>query len=171
MAIEIQKSPEGMVDAGIFNLPPNFDQKQFAAEWVEKGQVAMKQQRQPLPQTGMSADGWQIWKNESKDKPTETHASGSKVFVLMCRPRVIQDQVNALYGNVSKKLLNSEVAGKTNAAVAATPPGPGRPAGGMQMQDQGMISEDNAVGRSRAEVEESTLQLNPETNVTAAQST
>ena len=171
MAIEIQSVPMGTVDAGIFNLPPEFDTKQFAAEWVEKGQVAMKQQRQNLPQTGMSADGWQVWKKDSKDKPTTTHGSGNKEFVLMCRPRIIQDQVNALYGNVSKKLLNSEVAGKTNMAASATPPAQGRPAGGVQMQDPGMVSEDSALGRNKAEIEESTFPLNDANHVTAAQST
>lgn len=161
MAIEIVSGPAAQADAGIFNLPPTFDTKVYAAEWVEEGQVAQKQMRQVLPQTGMSADGWEVWKLNPKDKRTETHGSGKKVFVLMCRPRSIQNQVNALYGNVSKKLLNSEVAGQSKVAVSATPPGQGAPAGGMQAQDPGMISEDRVLGRSRNEIEESTQLLNP----------
>lgn len=170
MGLELLSSPEGQVDAGIFNLPPDFDQNKYAAEWVEEGQVGMKQQRQTLAQTGLSADGWQIWRKETKDKPTTTHGSGNKKFILMCRPKEIQRQVNAAFGNVSKRLLNSEVAGKTNAAVSATPPNSHAPAGGMQMQDPGMISEDAALGRSKTEVAESTFPLNPET-ITAAQTT
>jgi hypothetical protein len=122
MAIEPLAMPEQGADAGIFNLPPDFNAKRHAAEWVEETNVGLKQQRQPLPQVGATADGWEIWKDE-KGKPLKVKAGGNRTFVLMCRSRQVQDQVNALYGNVSKKLINREVKGETAAGNAPQDPG------------------------------------------------
>jgi hypothetical protein len=126
MAIEILQQPLGAgADAGMFNLPPKFDQTKLAAEWVEEGQVQMKRQRQALPQTGMSADGWEIWKAAPGDGPTIVHTSGSRKFVLMCRDKAIQEQVNALYGNVSKKILEREIKGETVTGATGAVQDPG----------------------------------------------
>jgi hypothetical protein len=147
MPIEMLSMPEASVDAGLFNLPPTFDSKKFAAEWVEESSIEMKKLRQPLPQVGATADGWEIWKGE-KGKPHTVKTGGNKTFVLMCRPRVIQDQVNALYGNVSKKFINREIKGETVA--------------GASKQDPGILTEDrlrqNEGGASLAD--ESTMPLN-----------
>lgn len=114
MSIQILKSPiAGHSDAGLFNLPPTFDTTKFAAEWVEEGQVAFKRQRQVIPQANATADGWEVWRLKQKDAPTVVCASGNKKFTLMCRSRKVQDQVNALCGNVSKKFIQNEVKGKT----------------------------------------------------------
>src|SRR4051812_37101349 len=115
MALEVLQTPQGQSDAGLFNLPPAFDSKTLAAEWVPEDQVQFKRQRQNLPQTGMTADGWEIWRSEESKKPTVVKAGGNKTFVLMCRPREIQAQVNALFGNVSKQLISREIRGETAA--------------------------------------------------------
>lgn len=121
MALEVLKTASGSTDAGMFTLPPNFDTKRYAAEWVEESQVPMKSQRQILQGAGLTADGWSIWRAESKSKATEVFGSGKKKFVLMCRPRQIQQQVNAVYGNISKQHINNEVSGATAAGQAPDP--------------------------------------------------
>jgi hypothetical protein len=129
MGIEILKTPTGGgPDAGMFNLPPKFDQTKLAAEWVESSQVEMKRQRQVLQQAGVTADGWEVWKADPKDEPTVVHASGNKKFVLMCRDIEVQRQVNAIFGNVSKKILAREIKGETIA--------------GEGLQDAGMLNEE-----------------------------
>jgi hypothetical protein len=164
MALELLKTPQGGSDAGMFNLPPTFDTQRYAAEWVLEDQVAFKQQRQTLPQTGYSADGWQVWKAETKDKPTVVAGSGNKKFVLMCRPLGVQKQVNALYGNVSKQLISREVRGETAAGEAVT--------------DSGILTNDrlkSAIPGENSGDGELTLNEIPvlasDTDVTAAQST
>lgn len=152
MAIEMLKGPQQSADAGIFNLPPSFDTKQWAAEWVESSQVAMKEQRQVLQQVGATADGWTIWRNEANSEPTVVSGSGNKKFFLMCRPRAIQDEVNALYGDVTKKLLNKTVQGQLIGTEA-----------GVTSQEQGMVSEDRISGGKMSEqVRESLMPLNRE---------
>jgi hypothetical protein len=129
MAIEVLKTPVGGgPDAGLFNLPPEFDRKKYAAEWVESGQVEMKRQRQVLQQAGVTADGWEVWKANPEAEPTIVHASGNKKFVLMCRDINVQRQVNAIFGNVSKSILAREIKGETVA--------------GEGLQDPGMLNED-----------------------------
>ena len=148
MAIEVLNVEQAQSDAGLFNLPPAFDTKRYAAEWVEEGSVEMKRQRQVLLQVGATADGWEVWKESNNSKPTKVKISGGRSFTLMCRPRVIQDQVNALYGNVSKKFINREVKGET---VAGNAP-----------QDPGILTEERLKStRTEGAMEDSTLPLNP----------
>lgn len=124
MGLELIKGPVGsQTDAGIFNLPIGFDLRQHAAQWVAKDDVANKQQRQPVVGTQYSAEGWEIWRKDTKDKPTEVSVSGNKVFVLMCRSRTTQDAVNAEYGNVSKRSINQEIQGQTIQGKEIVDPG------------------------------------------------
>lgn len=151
MAIEAIKVPEGAVNAGMFNLPPAFDTKKFAASWVDEGQVEQKQQRETLVGTQLSADGWKVWKKDAKDDATKVHGSNKKIYILMCRPRKIQDQVNAIYGDVSKKAFNREVAGET--------------AAGEALQDSGILTEQRlkrVVAGEASLAEDSQLPLNEE---------
>jgi hypothetical protein len=147
MAIEMLTVAQGQSDAGLFNLPPAFDTKRYAAEWAEEGSVEMKKQRQVLPQVGATADGWEVWKDGANGKPVKVKISGGRSFTLMCRPRVIQDQVNALFGNVSKKFINREVTGET---VAGNAP-----------QDPGILTEERLrENRSEPGMDDSTMPLN-----------
>lgn len=103
MGLQFTEMPQTEPDAGLFNLPVEFDRAKFAASWVKKGpDVQREAQRQPvLGAPGITADGWQVWK-DSKGKMATVATSKSGEFILMFRPREVQDQVNALYGNVSK---------------------------------------------------------------------
>lgn len=123
MSLEAIATPNAGTDAGIFNLPPGFDTKRYAAEWVESGQVDFKKQRQVLPQTGFTADGWELYKVEGAKNPFTVSGGNGKKYVLMVRPRVVQDQVNALFGNVSKDQINRERKGETVAGAAPQDPG------------------------------------------------
>src|SRR6187455_1502073 len=95
--------------AGMFTLPPNFDQKLHAAKWVEEAAVPWAKQREPIVGTNLSADGWEVWKASSEEgakaKPTIVSDGKGRKYTLMFRSKAVQDQVNALYGNVSKGLI------------------------------------------------------------------
>lgn len=161
MGLEVISGPQGsqVVDAGLFQLPPAFDTKLFAAEWVEEGQVQYKRHRQTLPQTGYSADGWEVWKAEPRDKPTIVTNGSNKKFVLMCRPRELQDKINALFGNVSKRAINREVKGETVA--------------GESQQDPGILTEAELKRRTGGGTlaDESVLKLNEVEEPTATATT
>lgn len=160
MALEVVKTPDAGVDAGIFNLPPGFDTRRHAAEWVEEGLVDFKKQRQTLPQTGMTADGWEPYREEGKKGNTTVIAGNKKKYVLMVRPRVIQDQVNALFGNVSKAQIRRERKGDT---VAGAP-----------LQDPGMLTEQRltqATGEGSQVGEDADFSPNPVDKIGAEVST
>lgn len=127
MGIEILKQPGFAPDAGIFNLPPNFDIKKWAAEWVGEGMVPFKMQRQSLPGANATADGWVPYKDETegknKGKFVKTTNGAGKVFVLMVRPKQLQQDINALLGNVSKKHITRELRGETVGGELAQDPG------------------------------------------------
>jgi hypothetical protein len=151
MAIRMLKRADALEDAGLFNLPPAFDKTRYAAQWVPEGSVDMMKLRQPLTGIGATADGWEVWKSEgAKGQPVKITTSGKQNFVLMCRSRKIQDQVNALYGNVSKRVLNREIQGET--------------VEGGVVQDPGILTEQQlkSQGGGGSLAEESLLPLNEE---------
>lgn len=160
MALEAIAGPQGTPDAGLFNLPPDFDSKKYAAEWVEESQVPFKRQRQSLPQTGFTADGWEPYKTEGAKTAYSVVGGNKKRYVLMVRPRAIQDQVNALFGNVSKKQIRREQKGET--VAGATP------------QDPGMLTEQrlkSATGEGSMMGEDGDTELNRVEEVSAVVST
>lgn len=153
MALEPIKNIETQADAGMFNLPAGFDTEVYAAEWAEEKSVPFKAQRQVLPQTGMTADGWVPWKLKPSDKPTFVTDGRGRKYFLLCRPKSIQRQVNALFGNVSKKVINREVKGETITTAK-----------GDATQDPGMLSEKQLVQTEGSiGVEQETL---PENEIT-----
>lgn len=148
MAIELLKREQAITDSGLFNLPSSFDQKRWAAQWVEEGSVDSMRQRQPIVGAGATADGWEVWKPEgSKGAPHKVKSINSRTYVLMYRSRHVQDQVNALYGNLSKKFINKEVTGQTVAGEIG--------------QDPGMLTEEHLRQQGGGSLsEESILPLN-----------
>lgn len=112
----IEMSSPGQLNPGIFRLPAQFDTKLFAASWVKKGpEVEAARGVQPILGTSKGATGWEIWRYPAKHpqagKPcTVTSKAGE--FILMFRKRNIQDNVNAIYGNVSKRHLMKEQTGE-----------------------------------------------------------
>ena len=122
MGLQQLKGPAGAPDAGIFNLPPGFDSQKHAAEWVEEGKVPFKQQRQSIPGANVSADGWSVYKGEKNKLVTTTNGAGKR-FVLMVRPKQLQNDVNALCGNIGKEYLKREIRGETVAGAPLQDPG------------------------------------------------
>lgn len=130
MGIEILERPVSDSNAGIFTLPAEFDSKRFAAHWVKKGQaVNVASQREHLLGTQFTADGWTIWKKPGGGNTPTVVPTSTGDYILMCRPKEVQDQVNKIYGNVSIQRLLSE---KQTSAQAAQQPG----ASGMLSDEQ-----------------------------------
>ncbi len=115
MGIQMLSTPTSDVDAGIFNLPPSLDTKKFAVQWKLKGlEVDKAMQRQSLLGTRLSADGWEVYKVEGK--PVMRAATKGE-YVLMFRPREVQDAVNAVYGNVGLERMTDHLRGATTGGV------------------------------------------------------
>lgn len=125
LGMEVVKTPSQQVHSGLFELPPSFDRTKLAAEFVEEEMVPVKEQRNLMPQVGITVPGLTVWKGEDgKRKPHVVVASGGKKrYVLMCRPKKVQKAMNALYGNVSKQMINREVKGESVAGESNQDPG------------------------------------------------
>lgn len=97
---------------GKLDLPKGFPILRYAGKWVKKG-TGVDKARQPqiLTGVGMVAEGWQPYKDSKKQLHVRTLDSGT--YVLMIRPRAIQNAVNKLFGNVSKKRMAMEANGQT----------------------------------------------------------
>lgn len=123
MAIEFIEGPTAETGAGPFTLPAEFERDQFAASWKKKGpEVNAATQREQIQGTRLTADGWSVWKDPTTKKPHSAFVKDGE-FILMCRPRLIQDQVNAIYGNVGKGYQLAEKRGETAGGVRVTDPG------------------------------------------------
>jgi hypothetical protein len=127
--IQLLAGPQAQANAGIFNLPPEFDRKKYAANWVEEGgAVEGAKQRESILGTNFTADGWTVYKGKD-GKPVKVHTGAGKksaVYVLMFRPKTVQQNVNALYGNVGKHYARAE---QTSGAISLAENG----------QDPGML--------------------------------
>lgn len=127
-----------------FSLPPGFEGHKYASSWVEDG-PAVREAMQPetIEHANVRADGWQVYKcleekkisvmddDLSDDKKSKTppklvpytRVVGKKVFVLMFRPKKLQQALNKIYADVSRDLVNQEVKGETAAANTDGDPG------------------------------------------------
>lgn len=126
MAIEIIRRPRGSAAIempGPLQLPPEFDRQKYASKWVKVGPaVAAAAEREWIPGTTATADGWEVWRNPKTKKPHKV-ALQSGTHVLLCRDASVQKAVNAICGNVGKERLLQERAGETIAGVEPTDPG------------------------------------------------
>lgn len=105
-------APAGTVQKGRLSLPPEFNSNQFVGKWVKQGpSVAMAKQRVPIPSESVVADGWAVWEDKNKKPCIRTISSGA--FILMFRPRVLQEAINKIHGNQSRKRMLDEAQGKT----------------------------------------------------------
>lgn len=121
-----------------FALPPGFDASRFASMWAEEGpNVIEMQQPTVLVSAGVQAAGWQVYKQlknpanakkedelplENRPKPTMervVRVVGKTTFVLMFRPKALQQAVNVIHANESRSMVSREVHGETNAANEA----------------------------------------------------
>lgn len=113
--------------AGIFQLPTDFDKKTLSANWVQKG-AAVDAAKMPVPIIGTNygAEGYQVWQypkgHKLAGRPCEVATKGGS-YILMFRPLTVTQQVNAIYGNVSKRHLIQEQSGRTIAGQPIIDPG------------------------------------------------
>jgi len=100
-------------NAGPFNLPAKFDGRIHAARWAEKGaEVEYNQQPQQIIGTRYQSNGWSVWLDPDKQKkPYEVKVASGKTYVLMFRDKALNSEVNKIYGDVSKRAINQELAG------------------------------------------------------------
>jgi hypothetical protein len=117
---------------GKFILPVEFDSVKFASAFYTEGAEARSMQtEQPVVGTAYFAEGWKVWKfpkeipegfpNEGDPHPNagEPHkvvsasSKSKEAFVLMYRPKEVQEQVNQCYGLLSLEQMTAEVKGET----------------------------------------------------------
>lgn len=154
MALQIIQRPKGsgIETPGPLNLPVSFDRKKYAAKWVKEGPaVSAAAEREWIPGTDITADGWQVWRDGdtiADGKPCKVPLQ-SGVHVLLCRSRVVQDGVNAVCGNIGKERLKQERAGETT--------------GGVPIEDPGLLSDDRIakVTGAHEQLEPGDVIMNP----------
>lgn len=108
---------------GPLQLPSDFDRQKYAAKWVKEGPaVAAAAEREWIPGTTATADGWEVWRSPNTKKPCKVALQKGR-YVLLCRDLSVQTAVNAICGNVGKERLLQERAGETIAGQVPTDPG------------------------------------------------
>lgn len=125
LGIQVASMPSGQSNVGRFNLPLSFETKRYAAQWCLKESIESFTTRQPVLGTRYDSDPWQVWKIGGK---MHSVVSEKKTYILLFRPKKVQDAVNVLYGNHGKALARNELEGRTVA--------------GQEMQDPGMLPEE-----------------------------
>lgn len=124
---------------GKFSLPPEFDTEKWASGFYLEGNESLAMgQDQPLQGTDLVACGWAVWKYpeehivmipdednpgslkqdlQAHPKANEPHrVNGMKpgeVWLLHCRPKDVQDDVNRVYGELSREQMVREIEGDT----------------------------------------------------------
>lgn len=105
-------------------IPEEFDQKKFAFKWCEEGPRVTQAQQQQFLIPGYAVDGWQVAKYKKGDHAgdvVKNSLKSGKTLVLMLRPKILQEAVNAVYGNISKARSQAEQAGTTLTSPDGTP--------------------------------------------------
>lgn len=104
------EGPHQQVDqiSGPLVLPSYFDTKKYIAKWVKDGPMVEKA-KEPTRHysAGVIADGWQVFIGPEK-KPVK-RALGSGAYVLMFRPRKLQETINKIHANESRSRMHSEL--------------------------------------------------------------
>lgn len=125
-----------------FALPPGFPAQHYASKWELEGNAVIEAQ-QPviLEGAGVKAQGWAVYMQvvagqkappeEKEDglppdpkalpkfvprRETVKRVVGKNTYVLMFRPKKLQEAVNKIHGNTSRRIVVSELRGETNAA-------------------------------------------------------
>lgn len=124
-----------------FSLPAGFPREHFSSLWAEEGNGVLEaMQDEYIEATQHKAIGWVVYKEkkityrdvevknkqtgltEIKQEPDKTEdvpvkkVVGKKTYVLMVRPKRLQQAVNALYAKTSRDMVNREIKGETNGA-------------------------------------------------------
>lgn len=100
------------VNKGHLEMPVEFDQNRFVGAWFKRGPQANKM-RQPevLGGAQIKAAGWSVWK-DSKGRTCQRSLS-SGVYILMFRPKNLQQAIQKIYGNESRRRMVQEASGQT----------------------------------------------------------
>lgn len=126
MGIQVIQQPLGSATnemPGPLQIPQGFDRKKYAAKWVKVGpEVQAAAEREWIPGTKMTADGWEVWRDPKTKKPQKV-ALMKGTYVLLFRDLVTQKAVNAICGNLGKERLLQERSGETVAGVVPNDPG------------------------------------------------
>lgn len=110
--LQALEGPISVINEGQLQLPPEFDKTKLAGKWEKDGPHVLKaQQNEIIASARVQAKGWTVWLDSAKKPCKRTLGSGT--FILMYRPRQLQDAVNALHGNTSRMRLSDEVLGST----------------------------------------------------------
>ncbi len=118
-------SPAGKVNKGALELPKDFETTRYAAKWAKQGAgVSRAMEPEIVASEGKQICPWTVWKNAQDQICRRQLASG--VFILMVRPKNVQQAANKLYGNVSRRRMVTE--------------GEGHTIGGERNSDTGMLS-------------------------------
>lgn len=101
---------------GKLALPAWANRIKYAFKWAKEG-LDVEAARQPQQITGSKyeVDGWEICKNAGQ-MCRRVLQDGR--YILLCRPRGLQDAVNAECGNVSRSRILQEHSGKSRALPA-----------------------------------------------------
>lgn len=92
-------------NGGQLSLPKQFDRTKFAAKWAKEGLEAESQQQEQPVGNKIMVSGWAVWKHAGK---LCRRILGSGRYILMCRPRLLQNAVNAVCGNLSRERIIGE---------------------------------------------------------------
>lgn len=103
----------GETNKGKFPLPPEFDRNKHVGKWVKNDHsIHTAKEAEIIRSEGVQAAGWAVWKHPKTNKPCiRTVTSGG--YCLMFRPKVLQQAINAAYGNASKRRMIQEAEGET----------------------------------------------------------
>lgn len=119
---------KAVLSGGRFALPPGFP-PEMSSMWKEEGPgVIEAQQDEVLQFAGVKAVGWTVFKHQvDKDGKTKLEpykrSIGKTTYVLLMRPRKLQQAVNQIYANQSRTIVNGEVEGESTAVNANSDPG------------------------------------------------
>lgn len=95
---------------GQLQPPPQFDAKKLAGKWVKSGPAVQQAKQSQFLEGGYKVAGWEVWKH--KGKPVK-RALSNGVYVLMFRPRKLQEAVAAINGNASRAKIIRQHKGET----------------------------------------------------------
>lgn len=104
---------------GRLTMPKEADSRLYAFKWVKLGiDVSRALQAEQVIGTNYEVDGWQRWKSRM-GKP-HSRALKEGTFILMFRPKALQENLQRTYGNISRQRTINEALGHTVAGEAAS---------------------------------------------------
>lgn len=102
---------------GRLPLPPGFPENRFAVKWAKQGPgVAMARETEQISGTNYKVNGWEVWYDAQKKPCIRPLSDGA--YVLMVRPKVVQQNVAKICGNLSRERMMNEARGRTVAGQA-----------------------------------------------------